>query len=139
MGGAVEEVGGGGGGGGRGAEGGVTLTPIPMSPFIPPAACPGTEQRNSYFPFFVNTIVSVAFCPCLRIGVALPTQLFFAVLDTGSLQILKLWKANPMFVTLKMVVPAGSAESFDSLKASSVGLPAVTVTTFTLAVLSAFT
>ena len=80
----------------------------------------------------------------LEDGVAFPTQLFFAVLNvleikTGGVQILKSWKASPMFVTLKVVVPAGSAENFDSLKASSVGLPAVTVTTFTLAVLSAFT
>src|SRR5207244_1749651 len=35
--------------------------------------------------------------------------------------------------------PAGSAENFDSLKASSVGLPAVTVTTVTFAAWCVFT
>src|SRR5260221_1421679 len=38
-----------------------------------------------------------------------------------------------MFVTLKVIGPAGRAENFDSLKASSLGLPAVTVTTVTFA------
>jgi hypothetical protein len=44
---------------------------------------------------------------------------------------LKSWPPRPMFVTLKVIGPAGSAENFDSLKASSLGLPAVTVTTTT--------
>src|SRR5258708_2272707 len=71
--------------------GGATVTPIPMSPFIPAAACPTTVHRYSYFPFFLSTSVSVAFCPCFRIPVTLPTQLFFAALDVGVVQILKSW------------------------------------------------
>ena len=42
------------------AVGAGTLTPMPRRPFIPAAACPGTEQRYSYLPVFVSLTVSVA-------------------------------------------------------------------------------
>jgi hypothetical protein len=44
--------------GGFGA--GFTATPTPMSPFIPPAACPGMLQRYSYLPVFVMLTVNDA-------------------------------------------------------------------------------
>src|SRR5579871_758758 len=42
-----------------GTAGCVTATPTPSSPFMPAAACPVTEQRNSYLPF-LSVTVSVA-------------------------------------------------------------------------------
>ena len=48
-------------------------------------------------------------------------------LATGFEQIRKLWNATPWFVTLKVIVPGVTIEVFDSLNASSEGLPAVTV------------
>src|SRR5215216_3471798 len=67
----------------------VTATPIPTRPFMPAAACPVTEQRNSYLPLFERVRVSVADCPCFRIGVFLPVQEFLAApaLATGFAQI----------------------------------------------------
>jgi hypothetical protein len=102
---------------------------MPSSPFIPAAACPVTEQRNSYLPAFERVSVSVADCPGFKLGVFFPVQegLAAAALATGFAQILKSWYATPMFFTLKVIVPAGINELFDSLKASSEGLPAVTV------------
>ena len=78
--------------------------------------------------------MSVADCPCFRTGVAFPKQEFLApaALGTGIAQTLKLWNATPRFVTLKMTVPAGTIEVFVSLKASSEGLPAITLITLTL-------
>src|SRR5581483_5930634 len=107
----------------------VSATPTPMRPFMPAAAWPATVQRYSYLPLFVSFTVSVALSPWCRIFVTLPTQAFFARLATGAVQSLKSWKATPWFVTLKVIVPTGRFENFDSLKASSVGLPAVTVIT----------
>src|SRR5437870_5327174 len=85
--------------------------------------------------------VKVAVCPCFRIGVAFPVQASATsvALARGFAQSLKLWNATPMFVTLKVIVPAGTIEVFDSLKASSEGLPAVTVMTLTLGLAAGFT
>ena len=57
-----------------------------------------------------------------------------AAVGTGIVQTLKLWNATPRFVTLKVIVPTGTFEVFDSLKASSEGLPAMTVMTVALPV-----
>jgi hypothetical protein len=81
------------------------VTPTPSNPFIPAPAWPGTAQRYSYFPLFVNMTVRVADCPCFRIAVAFPTQAFFAAVEVGVVQILKLWSARPEFVTLNVIAP----------------------------------
>ena len=86
--------------GGFGA--GFTATPTPMSPFIPPAACPGMLQRYSYLPVFVMLTVNDAVCPGCRVFVTLPTHVFFAAVFTGLKQNLKVWKPRPLFVTLKV-------------------------------------
>src|SRR5262249_12495763 len=116
-----------------------TATPIPRSPFMPAAAWPGTAQRYSYLPFFKNTTVIVAVCPCFRVTVDLPVHEFLAVVDTGTEQTLKLWKASPRSVTLKITVPPGRFENFESLNASSEGFPAVTVTVVTAGALCVVT
>ena len=92
-------------------------------------------------PLFESVTVSVADWPCFKIAVAFPVQEFFAAvaLATGFAQILKLWNATPMFVTLNVTVPAGTIELFDSLKASSEGLPRVTVMAVTFWVAAGFT
>src|SRR4029077_18970470 len=111
-----------------------TATPTPRSPFIPAAAWPVTVHRNSYLPARESGPVSVADCPCFSSFVDFPKQAFVAPAapGTGIVQTLKLWNATPMFVTLKVIVPVGTIEVFDSLKASSEGLPAITVITLTL-------
>ena len=73
-----------------------------MSPFIPPAACPGMLQRYSYLPAFVILTVNDAVCPGFRVFVTLPTHVFFAAVFTGAVQNLKVWKPRPLFVTLKV-------------------------------------
>src|SRR4051812_21211902 len=116
-----------------------TATPMPMSPFMPACACPLTVQRNSYFPLLEIVTVSVVLSPCLRIFVVLPEHALVAAsaLATGFVQTRKLWNATPMFVTLKVIVPAATIDVFESLNASSDGLPAVTVMTVVLAALTA--
>src|SRR5690348_16109273 len=107
-----------------------TATPMPMSPFMPAAACPLTVQRNSYLPVLEIVTVSVAESPWCSSFVVLPEQELLArlALATGFEQIRKLWNATPWFVTLKVIEPGFTIEVFDSLNASSEGLPAVTVT-----------
>ena len=83
-------------------------------------------------PLFVSVSVKVADCPVGSIFVALPTHEFAELLVTGLVQILKLCVTLPAFVTLKVTVPVGSADDFDSLNASSDGFAIVTVMTVTL-------
>src|SRR5579862_8743092 len=116
---------------GAAATGADAATPTPIRPFIPAAAWPLTSQRYSYFPLFVSFTVRVAVSPWWSSFVTSPTHAFFVRLVTGTVQSLNVWNATPWFVTLKMIVPTGRLENFDSLKASSLGLPAVTVTTAT--------
>src|SRR5262249_13584185 len=102
------------------------------SPFIPAAAWPGTEQRNSYCPALASLTVSLADWPVFRFGVALPTHVFLPLVAVAVVQILKLWTPKPAFLTSKGILPTGRFDSLDSLKPSSVGLPIVTLTTVTL-------
>jgi hypothetical protein len=113
---------------------GVTATPTPSSPFMPAPAWPGTGQRNSYVPVLLRTTVMLCDWPLLSSFVAFPTHEFAFELVAGVVQILKMWPTAPAFVTLNVSEPAGRFENFESLKASSVGLPAVTVITVTFAV-----
>src|SRR4051812_12802525 len=85
--------------------------------------------------------VSVADCFGFKIAVFLPAQAFFALaaVATGFVQMTKLWNATPRFVTLKVTVPAGTIDVFDSLYPSSVGFPAVTLMTVTFDVAAAST
>jgi hypothetical protein len=62
----------------------------------------------------------------------LPTH-ELGVLAVGTRQITKSWLIFPAFVTLKITVPAGILEIFESLNASSDGLPAETVMVVTFA------
>src|SRR5262249_43467359 len=62
-----------------------------------------------------------------------------AAVATAFVHSLKLWIPAPPFVTLKVIRPAGSFENFDSLKASSVGLPMVTLTMVNLGTAAGFT
>jgi hypothetical protein len=65
-----------------------TVTPIPIRPFIPLAACPGTLERYSYVPRFLKMIVRVADCPGLRTLVPVPLQVINLALVTGVVQTL---------------------------------------------------
>src|SRR5207249_226139 len=51
-----------------------TFTPIPIRPFMPAPACPGTLQRNSYEPVFLKVTVSVALLPVFNRFVTLPVH-----------------------------------------------------------------
>ena len=108
-------------------------TPIPIRPFIPLAACPGTLERYSYVPRFLKVIVRVADCPGARSLVPVPLQVFRFALLIGVVQTLNVCESAPLFLTLKVterdVACHGRADDFDSLKANSLGFPAVTVTT----------
>src|SRR5581483_388201 len=75
--------------------------------------------------------VSVADLPAASRGVTLPTHAFFVALALAVVQSLKSCDTAPLLVTLKVIVPIGRFENFESLKFSSVGLPAVTVITVT--------
>ena len=79
--------------------------------------------------------MSAADCPGLSTAVFLATHAFFALLFTVPAQTPKLCATPPAFFTLNVIGPGGSSENFDSLRASSDGLPRVTVTTVTLVVL----
>src|SRR5262249_25300306 len=94
-----------------------TATPTPISPFVPAAAWPGTVHRNSYLPFLERTTVRVADSPGLSTFVRLPRQAFLALLEVGVVQSSKPCFAVPAFVTLKMIVPAGSDENLESATA----------------------
>jgi hypothetical protein len=104
------------------------VTPIPIRPFIPLAACPGVWERNSNVPFFVKVTVSVADWPGLRVLVLSPKHEFATVVPVGSVQTRNRCGSLPRLVTLKVTVEGSSAD-FESVNPYSLGLPAVTVTT----------
>src|SRR5579871_1166381 len=101
---------------------------MPIRPFMPAAAWPGNVQRNSYVPVADSVTVIVWDCPpCSSfVTFCLPTQAFGAVV-VAFRQMAKVWAIFPAFVTLNTTVPAGTFENFESLNASSEGLPAMTV------------
>ncbi len=76
----------------------------------------------------------VAFFPGLIAGVDLPLQTCAATVVVGVEQILNVCVAAPLFQMLKLTVPAGISELFESFTDASFGLPAVTVTVVTAAV-----
>lgn len=98
---------------------------------MPLEACPGRVQRNSYVPFVVNAIVRLADWFGASRFVAVPVHVFAADVLTALVHTLKSWVRIPLFVTLNVTFPTGRSEDFESLKPSSSGSPAATVTTAT--------
>ena len=77
------------------------VTPMPIRPFIPLAACPGVWERNSNVPFFENLTVSDADWPGLRVFVLSPKQELAVVVPVGSVQIKNWCGSFPRFSDLE--------------------------------------
>jgi hypothetical protein len=94
---------------------------------------------NSYLPLALKVTVMTADFPGWIFFVPVPVHVLAFVVAAGLAQTLKSWTTLPLLVTLKVTLPTGSDDSFDSLNASSEGCPAVTLTTVTFGAFVAFT
>ena len=101
--------------------------PTFSSPLIPALACPGSVDRYSNDPAWVNTTFSTAASPGFRVEVAPPSQSLCFVEPVGFAQTLKLCERAPPLVTVKNTVPSGTW-FVESVISCSAGWPSMTAT-----------